>query len=474
MITRNVDLKETFKKRLTVSEQAYKSLHEGAELSVSKKNIIARCLANTSTFLTEQYAPTSGTQMSNVGPYKKFALDITTVAMPNLIAHDLVLVKPLPSFTGVVFYYKFVAGVEKGGVEVGRTLNDPWALGAMDEARINYTSPVIVDSFEGDGSTKEFTLTWKHNLIKTEGDKPYKPVVTVAGVEQKAEDITFDAETGKVTLASAPAEGAAVKVAYQYDMVTVPQEEIPTIKVVSDSISLTAKPRRVKIFFSQFASFMAKQEAGFNLEDALKSQAVSELEYEIDSEIVGLLAKNAGSYAKKHPGETPIKFNKRVPVGISKSEHYEAFAETLLALGKTIRDRTKRYGINYIVGATDLPLVVSLMKNWKDSGQSQKPGPYFAGTINGIKVYVHPEMEQGTFFGGYHGDDLMTSSAVYGPYMPIVPTALLQGPDGGSTQGFSTLYALEMLNDILLVEGKIVDEANPDANQVVSTKAVNA
>lgn len=82
MVTRNVDLKETFKKRLVVSEAAYKSANNGADLSVNKKNIIARCLANTSTFLTEQYAPTSGTQMSNVGPYKKFALDITTVAMP--------------------------------------------------------------------------------------------------------------------------------------------------------------------------------------------------------------------------------------------------------------------------------------------------------------------------------------------------------------------------------------------------------
>lgn len=462
MITRNVDLKETFKKRLVVSEAAYKASNNGAELSVNRKNVIARCLANTSTFLTEQYAPTSGTQMNNVGPYKKFALDITTVAMPNLIAHDLVLVKPLPSFTGVVFYYKFVAGVKKGGVEVGKTLNDPWALGDMDEARRNYTSPVVIDTFTGDASTATFTLTWKHNLIKDSG---YKPMATVNGVEVTVS--SFDATAGTVTLASAPASGAVVKIAYQYDMVTVPQEEIPTIKVESASISLTAKPRRIKIFFSQFASFMAKQEAGFNLEDALKSQAVSELEYEIDSEIVNLLASNAGKYAKEH-GEMTVTFNKRVPVGISKSEHYEAFAETLLALSKVIRDRTKRYGINYIVGATDLPLVVGLMKNWKDSGQSQKPGPYFAGTINGIKVYVHPGMTQGHFFGGYHGDDLMTSSAVYGPYMPIVPTALLQGPDGASTQGFSTLYALEMLNDILLVEGRIVDEANADANQVVA------
>lgn len=466
MITRNVDLKETFKKRLKVSEAAYKSRNVGSDLSVNTQNVIARCLANTSTFLTEQYAPTSGTQMNNVGPYKKFALDITTVAMPNLIAHDLVLVKPLPSFTGVIFYYKFVAGVEKGGVAEGRTLNDPWSLGAMDEARVNYTSPVVIDSFKGDGTKTAFTLTWKHNLVATA-----KPVVTVAGSEIAATDITFDAANATVTLATAPAADAEVKVAYHYDMTTVPQVEIPTIKVVSDHISLTAKPRRIKIFFSQFASFMAKQEAGFNLEDALKSQAVSELEYEIDSEIVGLLAKNAGAWAARN-GETTVTFNKRVPVGISKSEHYEAFAETLLALSKVVRDRTKRYGINYIVGATDLPLVTGLMKNWKDSGQSQKPGPYLAGTINGIKVYVHPEMAQGHFFGGYHGDDLMTSSAVYGPYMPIVPTALLQGPDGASTQGFSTLYALEMLNDILLVEGRIVDEANADANQIVSTKEV--
>lgn len=384
-------------------------------------------------------------------------MDITTVAMPNLVAHDLVLVKPLPSFTGVIFYYKFVAGITKGGVEIGRTLNDPWALGDMDEARINYTSPVIIDSFKGDGAAKTFTVTWKQNLVKD------LPVVTVDGTEVDVD--SFDKDTGVVTLKAAPAADAVVKVAYKYDMVSVPQAEIPTIKVESASINLTATPRRVKIFFSQFASFMAKQEAGFNLEEALKSQAVSELEYETDCEIVNLLAKNANSYAAKHD-EAAIEFNKRVPAGISKSEHYESFAETIMSLSKTVRDRTKRYGINYIVGATDLVLILGLMKNWKDSGQSTKAGPYLAGTINGIKVYIHPEMAQGTFFGGYNGDDLMTSAAVYGPYMPIVPTAMLQGPDGASTQGFSTLYALEMLNDILLVEGHIVDK-----DQVVVTKA---
>lgn len=40
--------------------------------------------------------------------------------------------------------------------------------------------------------------------------------------------------------------------------------------------------------------------------------------------------------------------------------------------------------------------------------------------------------------------------------MPVVPTQLLGQADGGMSQGWSTLYALEMLNKDLLVAGKVV------------------
>lgn len=39
--------------------------------------------------------------------------------------------------------------------------------------------------------------------------------------------------------------------------------------------------------------------------------------------------------------------------------------------------------------------------------------------------------------------------------MPIVPTQALQYADGGNSQGFSTLYALELLNKDLLISGRI-------------------
>ena len=40
--------------------------------------------------------------------------------------------------------------------------------------------------------------------------------------------------------------------------------------------------------------------------------------------------------------------------------------------------------------------------------------------------------------------------------MPVVPTMLLQAADGATSQGFSTLYDLKVLNADLIVAGKVV------------------
>jgi hypothetical protein len=84
-------------------------------------------------------------------------------------------------------------------------------------------------------------------------------------------------------------------------------------------------------------------------------------------------------------------------------------------------------------------------------------GPYKVGELDGMGVYVSPLMEDGNFFLGLNGNDMMSSAGVYAPYMAIVPTQLLGTPDGGLAQGFSTWYAKALLNDALLVAGEIID-----------------
>lgn len=111
-----------------------------------------------------------------------------------------------------------------------------------------------------------------------------------------------------------------------------------------------------------------------------------------------------------------------------------------------------------MLASSDMMTVLPLTSGFKAADTSSVNGPFFYGTYNGMKVFITPNMTPKTFVLGVNGDDYATSAAVYAPYMAIVPTSLLQTPDGATTQGWSTLYALEILNKDLLIAGQFTDE----------------
>ena len=104
----NISLTEAYKKRLAVSESVYAKNHDNAALSLGQKETIAKVLNNTAEFIkfkmNEAFNNSVGTQRADMGNWKKFTLDVTTVTLPNLIANDLVIVQPMPSFTGSIQY----------------------------------------------------------------------------------------------------------------------------------------------------------------------------------------------------------------------------------------------------------------------------------------------------------------------------------------------------------------------------------
>ena len=107
-----------------------------------------------------------------------------------------------------------------------------------------------------------------------------------------------------------------------------------------------------------------------------------------------------------------------------------------------------------LISSNVLP-VLRFIKGFSAAPTGSINGPYFAGTLDHFKVFVTPNIEPGKFVIGVNGDDMMSSAAVYAPYMAIVPTQLLQYADGGTSQGWSTLYDLKMLNKNLLVAGRV-------------------
>lgn len=140
---------------------------------------------------------------------------------------------------------------------------------------------------------------------------------------------------------------------------------------------------------------------------------------------------------------------------MSKRDHYAGFMEIVELAKKEVYDRTKRFVPNYMICASDIIPVLSFIDAFKAAPTGNINGPYYAGTLGALKVFVTPNIEAGKFVIGVNGNDMMSSAAVYAPYMPVVPTQLLQFADGATSQGFSTLYDLKLLNKELLVKGEI-------------------
>jgi hypothetical protein len=451
-----MNLLEAYKGRLAISEQVYARSHGGSALDNARKLATAKCLENTNKFINEAFANSVGTQRSDLGAFKKFALNLTTVALPNLISHDLVIVYPMSSLSGYITYLQYVASSNKGATKQGDVFNDPFHLGGVDST---YTSSSVVEAFTGDGTKKEFTVMWT-------------PVESIAKVTVDGTEVTgstFDAKTGVVTLATAPASGKEVKIAYVYDNVVIPQNDLPVVGVKMQSLPLLAHARRVAIYYSQIAAFQAKTDYGFDLGDQLAEKAVGQLSYEIDTEVTNLLIDNATV-------DTDLTFDKTLPVGVNKADHYESFMEIIEIAKQKIYDKTKRFAPNYMLIASNVLPVLTFIKAWRAAPAGKINGPYFAGTLGSLKVYVTPNIAAGKFVLGVNGDDMMSSAAVYAPYMPVVPTQLLQYADGGTSQGWSTLYDLKMLNPDLLIAGSVVESGksaifNTESNPVYTKVA---
>ena len=417
-------------------------------------------------FMNEAFENSVGTQRTDMGMFKKFALNLTTVALPNLIANDLVIVHPMSSMSGYVTYIEYQYASNKGQTRVGDLISNPWEFGSQTDADGNpihtdFTSSRVVENVTAAG---DYTLAWDKAVkgaftVITVGGKvvEFDPRATYTD-EEKATIATKDVKVVKASgdvqyvdlnpagKVAGLAEGD--RVAYVYDNVVIPQNDLPVIRAEMKSIALVAKARRIAIYYSQIAAYQAKTDYGVDLGDQLAEKAVGELSYEIDTEVTNLLVDNAAKDAE-------LTWSKTLPIGVSKSEHYEGFTEILEIARQKIYDRTKKFAPNYMLCASNLLPILTMIRGFHAAPAGAINGPYFAGTINGLKVFVTPNIKAGTFVVGVNGADMMSSAAVYAPYMAIVPTQLLQYADGGTSQGWSTLYDLKILNKNLLVKGEI-------------------
>lgn len=426
------NLLEAYGRQLKVAEAYVAKNFDGKQVSNNTKLTTAVLLDNTNRWMTESMV--AGGSRADLGEWKKFCLNLTNIAVPSLIANDLVIVHPMTSYSGSVAYLRYEAATAKNGMK-GKTLNSVFGLGEMDDNRVAYTSQILIENYE-DGGKLSFEAV-EGGLTNVEDNNVVRYTYKIDGV------YTNELKAGKVAY-----------VAKQFQMETVPATEIPAIKPVMDRIALVAEPRRIAVKYDQITAFQAKTDYGFSLDKQIAEQACGELAYEIDTEIVDMLYEGALSHDEK------LSWSKVLPVGVSKFEHYNAFLEVIEEAKAIIYKRTQKFHPNYMVIAADVLPILKFVNGFTAAKVSKMNGPYKVGEIDGMNVYVSPRLKGRSFFFGLNGSDMMSSAGVYAPYMAIVPTQLLGTPDGALQQGFSTWYAKALLNKNLLVAGEITDEAH--------------
>lgn len=298
-----------------------------------------------------------------MGSWKKFCLNLTTVGLPNLIAHDLVMVNPMSSITGFVTYVEYATSQTKGSDTAPRFLNNPFELGGpKDLGFSSYTSDRVVEVATGTSTTVTWTPCVKGAFTvympdpsatatdpnvyvevrsEVEWNKITDPAVKATLTKKdvkivRGTDVYYanftDANAGTVNFTTASND----KVAYCYDNIVIPQDKLPTIKAEIKNITLEAKARRIAVYYSQIAAFQAKTDYGFDLGDQLAEKAVGQLNYEIDTEIVEFLNNLAGA------PQTALTWSKTLPVGVNKMEHYAGFAEIIEIAKQLVYDATQR------------------------------------------------------------------------------------------------------------------------------------
>lgn len=467
------NLMEKYGRQIKVAE-SFVAENFGKKISDRTRLNTAVLIENTNKFISmrESFATTR----TDLGDYKKFCLNLTNISVPSLIANDLVITHALTSFSGSVAYLEYQSRTNKGGVHAGDTFNSVFGLGEMNQARQNFTSAYIVDVLAA-GETKVTVSTAQNQIVKGSFAVPQdrqadtdmytggvvytnRNNVAYADIKYVMKDGTFTYGTVDASASTVPvAPDNAIKALYaskEFQMTNVPAQDIPTIGPVMKNIPLVAEPRRIAVKYDQITAFQAKTDYGFSLDKQIAEQAVGELNYEIDTEIVDMLYQAAKKETLPEELELTT-FSKTLPLGVDMFRHYSSFLNTLSKARTIIYKRTKKFLPNYMVCAPDVLNVLEFVQGYKDTTPNKIYGPYKAGQLNGLAVYVSPLLADGEYFIGLNGSDMVSSAGVYAPYMAIVPTNLLGTPDGGLAQGFSTYYAKALVNPSLLVFGKIVD-----------------
>ena len=244
------------------------------------------------------------------------------------------------------------------------------------------------------------------------------------------------------------------------------EEGIPEIDIKVDSVSVTAKTKKLKAKWSPELGQDLNAYHNLDAEVELTSILSEQIGLEIDQEILEDLLKgaSAGTY---HWSRRPGKFLLRdtgLPISSTAnesllgadftgtvSEWYETLVETLNDVSAQIHRKTLRGGANFLVCGPEVSNILEFTSGFRanvthDDGKGDVGAVKSGQLSKKWDVFVDPYFPRNVILIGRKGGSFLESGFVYSPYVPLQVTPTIFGTeDFVPRKGVMTRYAKKMV-----------------------------
>lgn len=440
-----------------IKSKKLESLRSPVTFSTERKVMLAQCLEN----VNDRLAYMEATNPMALGAYKRYALDITNAVTANLIAPELVGTHTLEGRNGIVRYFNFNYGRDKGQTKKGDTFNSSLNMPANDP----YYASNLVDGEEVKLTEGVAYLKWTPIKLATFS------VVTADGKRGIADNFGTikDAENNVIgsILPSGKLELTGVTeatVTYKYDNEVVRDDgshfspegagyvNIPTADVEVGAIPVFAEVYPMNATWSTMAEYDLMKETKMSMRDILQTQIIGELQREVDNKIITQLHDAADA-------SSPITWSETPGVGVSPDAHYNGLRIELNKASKKIRQASNKYSANYMVAGTQASADAECITGFKAANTNQVPGSRLVGELpGGMKLYETTALDEYDLFLGFKSNNVIEAGAFYCPYMPVTSLGMIQTGDMRNREGFATSYAFTVVNSKLYQKGSIIPE----------------
>ena len=357
-----------------------------------RRDVTLRLLENQEKFLQEA-APTNSTG-ANVDNWDPILISLVRRAMPQMIAYDVAGVQPMTGPTGLIFAMK-AKYTNQGGAE---------AFGAAgtgaDEADTSHSGTGTHDDSAAGANPFTAAGTWS-----------YGTGMSTADAETLGDGGTF----GEMAF---------------------------TI----DKQMVSAKSRALKAEYSTELAQDLKAVHGLDAETELAGILSTEILQEINREVIRTIyvTANAGAADSTVPGTFNLDVDSN---GRWSVEKFKGLMFQIERDRNEIGHATRRGKGNFMICSADVASAMS-MGGMLESGHALNVDDTmstFAGTMNGMKVYVDPYYTSGVgqfYVVGYKGSSPYDAGLFYCPYVPLQMVRAMGENTFQPKIGFKTRYGM--------------------------------